>query len=100
MIKGSILLKTPSFGRWINIFESWLKSGHIAMVVHCTDRRQLNSIRTSAANYRKKKQRIFWTKSDGNDLYFIREDSIKKSAVEVQQDANGVIYFYDTEKRF
>lgn len=97
-VKGSCILKQPSSSRWVNLFNAWLKSGHVAVVIHCEDNQMIRNVQRSATNYKNRYGEKFWTHTDGNDLYLIRSDAMKRSAVEVKYEKNGVIYFYDSKK--
>lgn len=97
-IKGSCVLKQPSSFRWVNLFNAWMKSGHVAAVIHCDDYQMIRNVRRSAANYKQRYGKRFWICVDGNDLYLIRDEPMKKCAVEIKYEKNGVIYFYDSKK--
>lgn len=96
-MKGSVVLKPASRWRWVNVFRAWLESGHVAVVIHCDSPQQVRNVQKSATNFRSKNQESFWTHTEGTDLYLIRPEAIKRTAMEVRQEKNGVIYFYDSK---
>ena len=98
MIKGSVVLKPSSYGRWVRIFKEWISSGYAAIVIHCLNRDQLRAVQKSAANFRTRTGSTFWTHADGTDLYLIRPDPIKEIAMEVEDRKDGTVYFYDSAK--
>ena len=97
MIKGSVMLRQRPQRKWTDIFRTWISSGHIAIVIHCADHKELRAVQKSVSTFKGKNKLIFWTHSVGNDLYLVRPDPIKKIAMEVKRSPNGTIYFYDSE---
>lgn len=98
MIKGSAVIKPASYGRWVRVFKAWIASGHVSCVIHCDSYEQTRYVQKSAAGFKRRNNEVFWTHTDGNDLYLIRPDPIKQIAMEVEQRKDGVIYFYDSAK--
>lgn len=96
MTKGYVHLKPHPYHRWVNVFKAWINSGHIAVVIHCESHQQCRNVQKSAVSFKARYKEKFWTHQDGSDLYLIREDAIKHTAMEVKQNKDGVIYFYDS----
>lgn len=96
MIKGAAMLKSVRRRRWVDIFRAWFESGHAVIVIHCKDDQQVRNVQKSATQFKYRYHVTFWTHTHGTDLYLLNPDAIKKSAMEVRQNDEGVIYFYDS----
>ena len=100
MIKGSVVLKPTSYGRWVRIFREWIASGYASMVIHCKDWNEVRSVQKSATGFKYRNDVQFWTHTDGTDLYLINPNAVKTIAMEVEEREDGVVYFYDSAKAF
>lgn len=93
MTKGSIVLNGAPTRRWVRIFDQWFNSPYIALVIHCKDSQQCRNVQKSSVGYRYRTGNKFWSHMDGNDIYLIRPDAVKKYAVAAEIGDNGMIQF-------